>query len=110
MSKESTIFRDLNILEEDSKQLESIAKLQQAFREVRQNYRDEYTSSMNHVLGQIKEKMRKNHGMVDAVNSYILQYVEPSKHKKATDELYNLLAAEMLHTLQALQHTTCLCM
>jgi len=100
-------FKDLCTVEEDSKQLESIERLQQAFREVRQAYRDEYNDSMSHILKNIKTKMQHNRGMVDAVNSYVNQFVLPGDRVKATDALYDLLAAEMLHTVQTLQHTSC---
>lgn len=106
MSQDNTLFHDLSTIEEDTKKLESIDRLQQAFRDVRQSYREEYRDSMTHVLGNIKKKMKKNHGMVEAVNDYVQRFV-PGNRQEATEELYNLLAAEMLHTLQALQHTNC---
>jgi ribosomal protein S7 len=97
----------LNRIEEDSKKLESIDKLQQAFQEVRQSYRSEYQESLDHVLGNIKSKMMQNQSMIDAVTIYVEKYVAPDKRDAASEELYNMLAAEMLQTMQAIQHTSC---
>jgi hypothetical protein len=101
------IFHDLTTIEADQKQLESIDRLQQAFADVRQNYRREYQDSLQHVLANVKNKMKSNEGMVEAVNIYVSRFVSADKEEEATEELYNLLAAEMLQTMHALQHTTC---
>lgn len=104
---DETFFKDLNNIEEDSKKMESIDKLQEAFHEVRESYRTEYQQSLHHVLGNIKEKMSKNKGMVDAVNIYLSKYVAPEKQAPAREELLNMLSAEILQTMQTLQHTSC---
>lgn len=107
---DQTFFKDLNLLDKDSKHIESIDRLQKAFIEVRQKYRHEYNDSMNHVLENIKKKMKSNSGMVNAVDSYVQEYVCPDKREDAINSLYDLLAAEMLHTIQTLQHASCVVM
>jgi len=106
----NSLFKDLTTIETDQKQLESIERLQQAFIDVRRSYRQEYHDSLEHLLTNVKDKMKKNPGMVDAVATYIERFVDEEKHEEAREELYNILAAEMLQTIQTLQHTNCMVM
>jgi hypothetical protein len=110
MDTSASFFKDLTTVETDQKQLESIDRLQQAFLDVRKSYSQEYKESLNHLLTNVKDKMKRNPGMVDAVNTYVSKFVPVNKQDVAKEELYNLLAAEMLQTLQTLQHATCLVM
>ena len=107
MDEQKNLFQDLITIETDQKQLESIDRLQQAFADVRQNYRQEYTDSLTHLIDHVKMKMKRNEGIVEAVRLFVFKFVPVENHEEATEELYNLLAAEMLQTIQTLQHTTC---
>lgn len=103
----SDIFKQLGVIEEDYKRLESITKLQEAFNEVKASYSTEYNSTLEKVLGEVKVKMRNNSKMREAVESYVKNYVKPGVEKQAEEALYNMLAAELLHTFQAISHTSC---
>lgn len=102
-----TFFQDLTIIETDQKQLESIDRLQKAFSDVRRSYRREYQDSLNHLLTNVKDKLKNNEGMVEAVEMYVSKFVSVEKRQNAEEELYNLLAAEILQTMHALQHASC---
>jgi len=104
------VFSDLKTIEADTQRLERIDKLQKAFQEVRETYRSEYHHSLNHAIGNIKAKMVQNRYMTDAVNSYVEKFVPKEKHDDAREELFNMLAAEFLQTLNTLQHTSCVLM
>ena len=110
MNTNKNFFQELSIVETDQKQLESIDRLQQAFLDVRKSYSQEYKESLNHLLTNVKDKMKQNPGMVDAVNTYVSKFVPMNKQDVAKEELYNLLAAEMLQTMQTLQHASCVVM
>lgn len=110
MNTNKNFFQELSIVETDQKQLESIDRLQQAFLDVRKSYSQEYKESLTHLLTNVKEKMKRNHGMVEAVDIYVSKFVPVNKQDAAKEELYDLLSAEMLQTLQTLQHATCMVM
>jgi len=103
----NTFFNDINIIENDSKKIECIDKLRQALHEVRKTYHSEYRQSLNHVLENIKSKMMHNKSMVDAVEMYVTKYVPTDKQPKAKDELYDMLAAEVLQTMHVVHQTSC---
>lgn len=103
----NSFFQELATVETDKQQLESIDRLQQAFLDVRKSYSQEYKENLTHLLTNVKDKMKKNPGMVEAVDMYVRKFVPISDQDAAKEELYNLLSAEMLQTLQTLQHATC---
>lgn len=103
----SDFFKQLSVIEEDYKRLESITKLQEGFNEVKASYSMEYNSTLEKLLGDVKTKLRGNSKMKDAVNNYVKTYVKSGMEKQAEEALYNMLAAEILGTFQALSHTSC---
>lgn len=104
----SNLFQQLGVIEEDQKRLESISKLEDAFNEVKASYAQEYNSTLSEALDQIKIRMKKNPKMVEAVEGYVNKHCKEESKGQAAEELYGMLAAEMLQTFQALSHASCL--
>lgn len=101
------IFTDLSHIEEDSKHLENIRRLQRVFHDVQEKYRNDYTTSLNHSISYVEEKLKANPKMREAVNIFIDKYVKDNKDN-AREELYRMLSAEMLHVIQTMQHVSCI--
>lgn len=103
----NTLLNHLSTAEKDKDQLDSIARLESAFSEVKQRYSQEYSEHMKEAVTQVKNRMKQNSGMSSAVNAYVNKYAENYKKESAKEELYDMLSAELLETLQTLQHTNC---
>lgn len=101
------MLRELNTIEHDQKQLESIERLQHAFNQVKETYAREYNDTLGHVITPVKEKLQKDDKMRSVVNNYVEKFVNEDKREIARDELYTILAADYVHTLQTLSHTSC---
>ena len=105
------LFSQLSVIEEDKNRLESINRLQEAFDEVGSSYANEYntalSNALDHVKSKMKSKMKSNIKMREAVDNYVRNYVILEKRTEASEALYNMLAAELLQTFQALSHTSC---
>lgn len=101
------LLKEIGTIEEDQKRLESIYQLEKAFNEVKASYSQEYNETLLNAMKEIKSKMKRNPKMKEAVNSFVNIYVHNNKKDEATEALYDMLAAEMLETLQTLSHTSC---
>ena len=103
----NNIFEQLSTIEQDQKQLDSINRLQTAFDEVRSSYSQEYNTTLSNVLSQFTDKLKANDKMKKAVDTFVSSYVKPECKDDATESLYNMLAAELLQTFQAVSHASC---
>ena len=102
-----SIFRDLTTVENDAQKMAEIDRLQEAFNQVRASYAAEHDSSMRHAISEVRERLEKNPGMIRAVQLYTERFVAPDRREAASAALFELLAAELLQTMNALQHTAC---
>jgi len=101
------LFSQLNTIEQDQTRLESIRQLESAFNEVKASYSQEYDATLTNVIEHIKDKLKKNVKVRNAVEKYVYTYVRPEVMSEATEVLYGMLAAELAQTMQALTHTSC---
>jgi len=101
------LFAHLATIEEDQNKLESIGQLEEAFNEVKSNYRQEYDTNLKVVIEHIKDKLKRNEKIKNAVEKYVYTYVRPEVVDEAIEVLYGMLAAELAQTMQALTHTSC---
>jgi uncharacterized protein YggL (DUF469 family) len=101
------LFHKIYTIEEDEDKLNQINKLQAAFKEVKSSYVHEHDDNLREVINIIKNKLKVNKGMHDAVEGYIERYVKEEMKHEAREQLYDMLAAELLQTMQVLSHTSC---
>jgi hypothetical protein len=105
---DNNLFRQIGIVDTDGQRLESIRHLEKAFNEVKESYSREYDQTLTNVIEQIKNRMKQNLKMRQAVDGFIQSYVSnENKKTEATEVLYGMLAAELAQTFQALSHTSC---
>ena len=103
----SNLFSQLHTIESDEDKLRRIQELQDAFSSVKASYQHEHDDNLRQALDTIKTKIKRNSGMVHAVNKFSEDYIPQDRRERGKEELYDLLAAEMLQTMSALQHTEC---
>lgn len=105
----SNLFEHLGNIDHDHKQLQQIDELQQAFNKVKKGYEKDYILKLKGAIDEVKSRLKNNCGMHKAVEIYIQKYVIGTEEFKnnAREELYEILAAEMLQTFQTLSHTSC---
>ena len=101
------LFNKIGLIETDGKKLETIYQLQKAFEQVKSNYASEYNNTSNDILETVKSRMKKNPYMAKAIQTFVNRYVLSSLRESATEELYGMLSAEIVQTLQTLSHTSC---
>ena len=101
------LFSQLSTIEQDQTRLESIRQLESAFNEVKASYAQEYDATLTNVIEHIKDKLKKNAKVRNAVEKYVYTYVRPEAVDEAMEVLYGMLAAELAQTMQALTHTSC---
>lgn len=105
---DNNLFRQIGIIETDGQRLESIRQLEEAFNEIKSSYAQEYDQTLVNIINQIKDKMKRNQKMQNAVEKYIQRYVTDISIKdEAREVLYSMLAAELAQTFQTLSHTSC---
>lgn len=103
----NNLLTKIELLENDSKKIETIEHLQHAFDKVRSSYSVEYNSLSNDVINTVKARMKQNPYMQRTVQYFVNNYVIDSLKEQATEELYNMLSAEVVLTFQTLSHTSC---
>lgn len=111
MSKEKefdSLFRDIYNIREDERKIREISRLQEAFRNVSDQFRREYNESVSHSVGYIKTHLKNNNNIRETVNDFITRFVVEENREQATEELYDMLAGELLHTFSTLQHASCI--
>ena len=102
------LFSDIGRLDSERLSLEQINRLQDAFNDVKKSYDYKYEEDLNSVIKSMRQRLQSNQMICDTVNNYIQKYVSSDKQDNAKEELYNILSAEMLQTLVALSHTSCI--
>lgn len=100
----SNIFAQLNTVENDEEQLRRIKQLEDAFASVRESYQHEHDDNLRKALNTVKSKIKKNKNMRHAVNKFVDKYVKDDIKEQGREDLYDLLSAEMLQTINTLQH------
>jgi|SRR3989304_2658870 len=103
---ENKFFKELHDVDEEQQVLDKIEYLRHTFDEVKLTFNKDKYEKTTHLINQIVEKMKNNQGVKNAVIKYVNRYV-PYDKDKAIEELYQLLAGEILGTMMALSHATC---
>lgn len=101
------LLKEITTIEQDQKQLENIEQLEKALNKVKAGYTQDYNQKLLHTIEQFKSQLKNNQKIRETVDKFVHDYVFPEKRAEARDFLYGILSAEMIQTLQALNHTSC---
>jgi hypothetical protein len=110
-SKSSTdkynIMDNLHRLETDQHRLDEIAHLEIMLKDAKKKYVSDYKNMTEKVVSPVVGKLKDNSRIKKVVDNYLDTYVLTDKRNNAEIELYNIMAAEFLGTLEALSQTQC---
>lgn len=95
----------INLINHDQEELKNIEELQKAFNNVKENCRKERDHNLREAVDKVKEKLKNNPGISKVVESFVAKYIQYDLQESAEEDLYDMLAAEYLETLNAMTHT-----
>lgn len=101
------LFKELNDIETEQSELNRLQALKQAVTDAQQQHKEHLNQSFGHVTDTFKEKLKENNTFSKMVEDYVQKYVPSEKHTDAREDLFNILAKEMISTFNSLNHTSC---
>lgn len=103
----SDILKEILNFETDEEELEKIVEMNKTLKQMSDEVVANKQTHLTHITETFVNKLKTNPNFIYVVNNYVDKYVEEKKKNEAREELYLILAGELLGVCRGLNHTNC---